>query len=199
MASPHETLPFDWAREAAKHVGTVAHRVLAQVAREGIAAWDASRVASLAPRLRSELAAEGVDEAELSAAAAEVAAAVSRMLGDPRGRWLFDPAHSEASSEWALAGWDGKSMTHIAVDRTFVTEGVRWIVDFKTGTHEGADREGFLDREEERYATQLERYAAFVRALDTRPIRLALYHPLLGGWREWAYEDKAAVRRPPGK
>ena len=40
---------------------------------------------------------------------------------------------------------------------------------------------------------------AFVRALDTRPIRLALYHPLLGGWREWAYEDKAAVRRPPGK
>jgi hypothetical protein len=199
MASPQESLPFDWAREAARHVGTVAHRLFAQIARDGIAAWDASRVASLAPRLRTELAAEGVDEAELAAAAAGVAAAVSRMLVDPRGRWLLDPAHSEASSEWALAGWDGNSVTHAAVDRTFVTEGVRWIVDFKTGTHEGTDREGFLDREQERYATQLERYAAFVRALDARPIRLALYHPLLGGWREWAYDEEARGGRPPGK
>jgi ATP-dependent exoDNAse (exonuclease V) beta subunit len=90
-------------------------------------------------------------------------------------------------------------VTHAAVDRTFVTEGVRWIVDFKTGTHEGTDREGFLDREQERYATQLERYAAFVRALDARPIRLALYHPLLGGWREWAYDEEARGGRPPGK
>jgi hypothetical protein len=28
-------LPFDWAREAARHVGTVAHRVIAQIASEG--------------------------------------------------------------------------------------------------------------------------------------------------------------------
>jgi hypothetical protein len=91
IASPQETLPFDWAREAARHVGTVAHRLFAQIAREGIAAWDASRVASLAPRLSTELAAAGVDEAELPAAAAEVTAAVRRMLIDPRGRWLVRP------------------------------------------------------------------------------------------------------------
>jgi len=191
IASPQETLPFDWAREAARHVGTVAHRLFAQIAREGIVVWDASRVATLAPRLSTELAAAGVDEAELPAAAAEVAGALRRMLADPRGRWLFDPGHSDASSELALAGWDGASLTHVAVDRTFVTEGVRWIVDFKTGTHEGADREGFLDREQERYRTQLERYASLVRAFDARPIRLALYHPLLSGWREWAYDDEA--------
>ena len=65
---------------------------------------------------------------------------------------------------------------------------MRWIVDFKTGSHEGADRDAFLDREQDRYREQLERYAAFVRALDARPIRLGLYYPLLGGWREWPYE-----------
>ncbi len=58
---------------------------------------------------------------------------------------------------------------------------------FQDRTHEGADRDVFLDRERERYAGQLERYAALVRGLDARPIRLGLYHPLLGGWREWAY------------
>ena len=97
-------------------------------------------------------------------------------------------------SEWALAGWDGNAIAHVTIDRTFVAEGVRWIVDFKTGTHEGADREAFLDRERERYRDQLERYAAFVRALDARPIRLGLYHPLLGGWREWSYDGEARVR-----
>lgn len=189
MAAPREGLPFDWAREAARHVGTVAHRLFAQIARDGIAVWSASRVVSIRARLATELAAEGVDESGLAAAVDLATAAVLRLLADPRGRWLFDPTHSDAASEWALAGWDGKSVAHVSLDRTFVAAGVRWIVDFKTGTHEGADRDAFLDREQERYRGQLERYASFVRALDARPIRLGLYHPLLGGWREWPYDD----------
>ena len=180
--------PFDWAREAARHVGTVAHRVIAQIATEGPAAWNAARVTSLAPRLRAELAAAGVDETELAASVAAVVDSMHALLDDSRGRWLIDPAHPEARSEWALGGWDGRSVSHIAVDRTFVADGVRWIVDFKTGSHQGADREAFLDRERERYRPQLEQYAAFVRGLDARPIRLGLYHPLLRGWREWAYD-----------
>jgi ATP-dependent exoDNAse (exonuclease V) beta subunit len=183
-----DRLPFDWAREAAKHVGTVAHRLFAQIAREGTSAWSASRLASLEPRLRTELAAEGVDEAELAAAVHVVIDSAEAMLADPRGRWLFDPAHAEPMSEWALAGWNGNAVAHIAIDRTFVAEGVRWIVDFKTGSHEGADLDAFLEREKDRYRGQLEQYAAFVRALDPRPIRLGLYYPLLRGWREWPYE-----------
>ncbi len=62
---------------------------------------------------------------------------------------------------------------------------MRWIVDYKTGTHEGADVEGYLDHEQERYRSQLERYAVLLRGLDSRPIMLGLYFPLLGGWREW--------------
>ena len=63
-----------------------------------------------------------------------------------------------------------------------------WIVDFKTGRHEGADAEAFLDREMIRYREQLERYARIVREFDTRPIRLALYFPLVDtGWREWTF------------
>ncbi len=186
-----DELPFDWARETAKHVGTIAHRLFAQIARDGIAAWDASRVDLLAPRLSSELAGAGVDESELAGAVTQAIEAVRRLLADPRGRWCFDPGHAEATSEWALAGWDGSAIAHVTIDRTFVAAGERWIVDFKTGTHEGADREAFLDRERERYRDQLERYAKFVHALDARPIRLGLYHPLLGGWREWAYGSGA--------
>jgi len=182
---PRDSLPFDWAREAAKHAGTVAHRLFAQVGREGLAAWDAARVAMLRPRIRTELAAEGVDDAELAGAAEAVAATLARALADERGRWLFDAGHAEARSEWALAGIEGNAIAHVVIDRSFVANGVRWIVDFKTGTHEGADVGAFLDREVERYRNQLERYARFVAALDSRPIRLGLYYPLLHGWREW--------------
>jgi hypothetical protein len=53
-------------------------------------------------------------------------------------------------------------------------------VDYKTSGHEGANVDAFLDRERERYAAQLGRYARALGGAD----RLGLYFPLLGGWRE---------------
>ena len=170
----------------------VAHRLLAQFAREGLSAWSTARLDASLPRIRTELAGEGVDDAEQDDAATEVRAALASVLEDERGRWLFAADHVDAASEWALAGVDDNAIVHVVLDRSFVAEGVRWIVDFKTGAHEGGDVAAFLDREQERYRDQLERYARFVSALDARPIRLGLYHPLLRGWREWAFARTAA-------
>ena len=183
-----DVLPFDWALETARCVGIVAHRFLAQFGRDGLASWNDARLAASLPRIRTELADEGVDQAELDLAAKDVHRALVNVLTDERGRWLFAPGHAEAASEWALAGIDDGAVAHVVVDRSFVAGGVRWIVDFKTGGHEGADVETFLDREKERYRDQLHRYARFVSSLDSHPIRLGLYHPLLRGWREWPFE-----------
>jgi ATP-dependent exoDNAse (exonuclease V) beta subunit len=183
-----ESIPFDWARETARHAGTIAHRVFAQIARDGLAAWNPARAATLGARVRVELLAKGVEEAELEAAAASVLASVSAMLADERGRWLLDAGHADARSEWALAGVEDGAIAQIVIDRSFVADGARWIVDFKTGMHEGADVDTFIDREVVRYRGQLERYARFVRALDARPIRLGLYFPLQRAWREWPYD-----------
>ena len=72
------------------------------------------------------------------------------------------------------------------VDRTFIDEdGVRWIIDFKTSSHEGGGLEAFLEEQQRRYCDQLERYARLF-APQGRPVRLGLYFPLLDGWREWA-------------
>ena len=81
----------------------------------------------------------------------------------------------------------GRDIVSVVIDRTFVdASGTRWIVDYKTSTHEGAGLDDFLDRERERYAPQLERYAALMRLLGAEPIRVGLYFPLLSAWREWA-------------
>ena len=50
----------------------------------------------------------------------------------------------------------------------------------------GGGVEQFLDREVERYRPQLQRYARLASRLGQEPVRLGLYFPLMGAWREWA-------------
>ena len=122
-------------------------------------------------------------------AAARVSTIIARTLDDPRGRWLFAAGHTEQLTECALTGVHDGGTIHVVLDRSFVADGVRWIVDFKTGTHEGAGTAAFLEREVERYRPQLERYARLMRGLDARPIRLALYYPLVDeGFRTFDFD-----------
>ena len=175
---------FDWATETARHVGTVVHRELQRAARDGL------RPDTVDPRVRArwehELAELGVPR-ELRASACErVASAVARTLADERGRWLLDASHSRSATELALTGRVGAEIVRVVIDRTFVdATGVRWIVDYKTSRHEGAGLAEFLDSEQERYRPQLERYATLMRRLAPEPVRLGLYFPLLGAWRDW--------------
>jgi ATP-dependent exoDNAse (exonuclease V) beta subunit len=181
-----ESIEFDWVRETARQIGTVAHRLLRQMADEGLERWTRQRIAGERSRVERQLAGLGFTGAEAGSAVEQVLAAIEKTLDDPRGRWLFDARHLDARSEYALTEWREGVFLHRVLDRTFVdADGIRWIVDFKLSRHEGADVDAFLDRERERYRTQLEGYAAVTSALDGRPIRLGLYFPLLAGWREW--------------
>jgi len=68
--------------------------------------------------------------------------------------------------------------------------GVRWIVDYKTSSHEGGGLEEFISNELERYGGQLNSYREAMRALEPgREIRTALYFPLLGLFREYQPAD----------
>jgi ATP-dependent helicase/nuclease subunit A len=186
VSGERETIAFDWAREAARQIGMAAHRVLRQIADEGLAQWNAARIAGLRSRLERDFGALGFIAEEAQSAAMQVIDAVAKTLDDPRGRWLFDPGQADARSEYALTGDLGGTLVRVVLDRTFIDgDGTRWIVDFKLSRHEGGDREAFLDREQERYRRQLDDYARIMRGLEARPVRVGLYFPLLSGWREW--------------
>ncbi|MEQ1518862.1 MAG: 3'-5' exonuclease, partial [Usitatibacteraceae bacterium] len=182
-------IDFDWASETARHVGTVVHLLLQRIAEDGIEKWGRARVESAKPAIRRELAQRGVPTAELHDAELRVIDALTNTMGDSRGRWTLQ-AHDQARAVWRLTALQDGVVMNVAIDRTFVdAQNVRWIIDFKTGMHEGADVEAFLNNEQKRYAGQLETYARILRAMDvapvSAPIRLGLYFPLLKGWREW--------------
>jgi ATP-dependent helicase/nuclease subunit A len=196
-ALPGEEIAFDWSGEPLRLVGTLVHRLLQQMAKEGLAAWPAARVAGLRGYVAGTLRAMGVPGAELEAAVDRAMQAVEAAAAGERGRWILD-AHAEAVSEWEIAGAAGGRLRHVRIDRSFVdVDGVRWIIDYKTSSHEGGGLEEFLNNERERYRAQMEGYAELVTALDGRPVRLGLYFPLLGGWREWAYAPPS-VSLPAG-
>ena len=67
----------------------------------------------------------------------------------------------------------------MVLDRTFVEDGIRWIIDYKTSSHAGGDLEGFLANEADRYREQLHGYHDAMALVDKRPIKTALYFPLL--------------------
>jgi ATP-dependent exoDNAse (exonuclease V) beta subunit len=178
---------YDWAQDMARAVGVVVHECLRRIGGEGLAGWDAARLERAAALWRVALAEEGVPPEEIDDALERVERAVATSLDDPRGRWLFAPDHADARSEFALTTIEDGQLQRIVVDRTFVDgDGVRWIVDFKTSLHRGTDLERFLDNEVERHREQLERYARIWMKIEQRPVRLGLYWPLHGGWRDWS-------------
>ncbi len=179
---------FEWAGETARHVGSVAHRLLQHCGRCGITSFEAIDPLQLEAVTACALARHGVPAAGIDEAVARVRMALEASFADPRGRWILDPAHGDARCEYALSTIRDGGIVNAIIDRTFVdADGVRWIIDYKTGAHEGGGLEAFLDREQARYREQLEGYAALFSRRESRPIKLGLYFPLLAGWREWEY------------
>jgi ATP-dependent exoDNAse (exonuclease V) beta subunit len=171
---------------SARHTGTLIHRMLRVIARQGPSAWD-GEVAGQHHRFAEELAALGVAGNEQEAAAERVVATLATTLADATGRWLLDPGHAEARCEYPVSGLVGGRLVDGVIDRTFIdADGIRWIVDYKTGGPEaGEDPAAFLDRQQALHRDQLARYAELMAAMDPRSIRLALYFPRWAGWRWW--------------
>ena len=183
-ARVQDDIEYSWAGETARHVGSVVHRWLQRIAEDELNGWNAARIAAMRESFGKELAARGVAGAQLGAAGERVARALAGALADPRGRWLLGPLEG-AKNEYRLTAMIAGECRKLVVDRTFVdAEGRRWIVDYKASGHDGTDIAGFLDREQERYRAQLERYA--LALAQGGPAMLGLYFPLLAGWREWS-------------
>jgi ATP-dependent exoDNAse (exonuclease V) beta subunit len=182
-----ETPVFDWAGETARRVGSLVHAEL-QVLDLGLS--DAAAIRARAPQFSRWLALQGVPAARLKDAADRVVAALLGVHADPRGQWILHKGYRDDMRERALSGKHQGEIVRVVFDRSFVDEyGVRWVIDYKTSEHQGGGLEQFLDREVERYRTQLQRYAALARKLGPEPVRVGLYFPLMRAWRDWVPEE----------
>ncbi|MCB1936196.1 MAG: UvrD-helicase domain-containing protein [Nitrosomonas sp.] len=189
-AVPQEEIEYSWAGEIARHIGSVVHRTLQQMADDELNGWDIERIYSMRNVFIKGLQASGFEATHvmLEKSIDRINSALINTLTDERGRWLLSKQH-EARNEFRLTGIMNHKVVNYVIDRTFCDlNNHRWIIDYKTSSHEGAGREIFLDRELKRYHNQLSSYAEIFRKMDKRKIFLGLYFPLLSGWREWEHK-----------
>jgi hypothetical protein len=158
--------------------------MLRRIGEDGVEKWSAERIQSLGRVYGSALTGLGVPEAELDGAVDRVCAALTATLADERGRWILSSGEGTACEIPITGVLDGKTLS-VRIDRTLLDRnGTRWVVDYKTSSHEGSGLEGFLDNESARYSDQLLTYKRLFRAFEDRSVRTALYFPLLQAWRE---------------
>ena len=154
-------------------LGTLVHRALERVARDGLAHWSAERITGLASAWQRWLQAQGHAAEAAAAATAEAVAALCRTVASETGRWLLaDHAEGGIEQAWSSRAAEGTVTNHI-IDRCFVADGCRWIIDYKTvhvPDSELAERAAF-------HRPQLERYAGLFAGTGL-PVRMAIYFPL---------------------
>jgi len=163
----------DTADPLAAAVGTLTHAVLELIAADPDA-WSVPRATERQPGFERWLASRGWSAAEARAGAARVARMLATTLASADGQWVLR-RRPAAAAELALTkvGAGGTAETRV-VDRSFVEDGVRWIIDYKTADLGERADPGLLRTHAGRYRAQLESYAVLFAA-EGLPQRLAVF------------------------
>lgn len=171
---------FYWVGRAARYAGTIVHALLKGIA-DGRINANADTLNSLEPAIARRAVELGVAQESLDEVTRRVVESLRGILADARGQWLIS---GEGHAEYPLTGKWNDHIVSILIDRVRIDNGVHWIVDYKTSSHEGGDLESFLDQEADRYRAQLQKYATLYRRTVDAEVRTALYFPLLQAFRE---------------
>ncbi len=177
---------YVWAGGEAAPVGNALHAALQHIAECGIESWADEHTQKELKLMSRMLVAEGLSGTMLQAASIRCADGLQRVLNSQRARWILSNSHLDAHSEWALSSVCDHFVSHNIIDRSFIDEhGIRWIIDYKTASHEGGKLDEFLNEEAKRHTAQLQRYAAIIKNMEpNQVIKTALYFPMLDAWAE---------------
>ena len=127
-----------------------------------------------------QLKAWGFNALELQAAEAKIQRQITQFFNDSIGQWIIQ-SHEDERNEYELLVLDDQSIVTKIIDRTFCDQGIRWIIDFKTG---------YEDKQNQmRYKQQVNDYARLFAARDReKTIHCGLYYLDTNHWVTWAYD-----------
>jgi len=181
----HDYIEFSWAGEDARLTGNLVHRLLQVIGEHGLDYWTArGGMSGHHNWCRQHLASQGVQAEKADAIIKRASRAMDNCLASEQGKWILGN-HEDARCEYRITAVLGQQSEatgqprSFVLDRTFVENGIRWIIDYKTSSHSGGDLEGFLESETKRYREQLQRYKSAMALTETLPIKTALYFPML--------------------
>jgi ATP-dependent exoDNAse (exonuclease V) beta subunit len=163
---------------AAADAGTLVHRYLEFIAKDGPEAWPLARISKLPPAMRAWFLGRDYTPQAATELVAEVLQHLTTTLESGDGQWLLR-AREEGGCEVALSSGAGQIAGSHVIDRTFVEDGMRWIIDYKT-THAVAGADSAQLREVAcEFKGQLDRYAALFAASGL-PVKTGVFFTRVG-------------------
>lgn len=166
-------------KEPSAIIGTIAHRYFKHIA--------TSPADKLTPIIEFEniwkmhLNQAGIyNNTELNHCLTELRHLSNFVLDDKENYWIFDRDLEQAESEYAISTHiDGKPSIRI-IDRTFIHEGKRWIIDYKTSAPKPEQSESqFIAEQKVAHKSQLDDYARCFANMENIPQQKAIYFPRL--------------------
>lgn len=168
----------------ARHTGTLIHRALQNLVGIAHAVNFVSWQATQEPFWKIQLKQQGWHTEEITQAIQKITRAINNTLSDKLGQWILDNTHTQSACELAITHKQGNlidlKLRENIIDRTFIANGVRWIIDYKSSEpSNGQTIADFITQEIATYRTQLVRYKACFNALGETEIKMGFYFPLL--------------------
>ncbi len=161
-----------------RHLGTVLHRSLQHIGELGIDHWDSQKQQAARQFWYIQLQQLGLWPSACEQACQLITKALDLTLGHEQGRWILDNQHQDSQFEWRI--WDPSANREYIIDRCFVADGKRWLIDYKSSLPApGQSESDFLVAEQENYQEQLNQYQQLLSAMGDEPVQRALYFPLL--------------------
>ena len=166
---------MSWEPPLALAEGSLVHEILQLIARDGLEAWPDSRIVDLESQWQGQLEARGVPPFAARDVAARVVATVRAARAGDNGTWVLK-TRPEAASELPL--WLVDEERSVVIDRVFVENGVRYLVEYKTDRRrDGESDAAFGERLWAAHHDQVERYRDALSRLSPEPVQPCLYLP----------------------
>lgn len=101
---------------------------------------------------------------------------ITTLFNDSIGQWIIKK-HVDERNEYELLTYHQDDIITKIIDRTFYENGIRWIIDFKTGTDDPENHQN--------YQQQLNDYAAL---FTDETIHCGLYYLATNHWVPWVFD-----------
>lgn len=172
--------------EASQHekreIGIVIHQQLYQLATQAHQDINTDNI-------RMQCQQQGIPPNQINTSTKLVLSTLEQVLNDPRGIWLLK-SHQDGHAEYELNYRKAGKIHQSIIDRTFIENDIRWIVDYKSAMPVDQQSEHeFLQQQKESYIDQLSHYGNLYSSMEAREIRCALYFPRCLLWLEWEHHS----------
>jgi ATP-dependent helicase/nuclease subunit A len=159
-------------------IGTLTHIYLQIISDEGLQYWSSNRLVSLTNAMQRWFNQKAYDADTSLKAANQVAHLLKTTLNSEHGRWILEN-RAGAASELAIEFIIEQSLRKKIIDRTFVENNIRWIIDYKTIQLSENIDDVALKAIANQYQNQLDEYATLFQT-QTLLIQKAIFFVSVG-------------------